>query len=285
MRAERKSPETVKAYGDGVRAFIAWCLNNNRPVVIDRDQLQEFVVDLLDQGAKPATATSRHLSVRRFSAWLTEEGEQARDPVAGLKAPKIDQPVVEPLTEDELRAMLKACKGPEFMNKRDEALLRLMFTTGARAGEVVAMEVDDLRLREQPPTVTIRRGKGGKGRVVPVAPEVAAALDRYLRVRKSHRLAKAGEGSLWLGDRGKGFTYDALHKALRGRAEAAGVRGFHPHRLRHTAAHRWLSKGGSEGGLMAIAGWQRPDMLLRYTRAQAQARAAEEAQRLNLGEL
>ena len=76
------------------------------------------------------------------------------------------------------------------------------------------MEVDDLRLREQPPTVTFRRGKGGTGRVVPVAPEVAAALDRYLRVRKSHRLAKAGEGSLWLGDRGKGFTYDALHKAL-----------------------------------------------------------------------
>ena len=53
------------------------------------------------------------------------------------------------------------------------------------------------------------------------------------------------------------------------RAEMAGVAGFHPHRLRHTAAHRWLAKGGSEGGLMAVAGWTRPDMLLRYTKAQA----------------
>lgn len=283
LRAERKSPQTVKSYGDGVRAYIAWCLNNDRPVAVARGSLQAFVVDLLDQGAKPATATSRHLSVRRFSRWLTEEGEQDRDPVADLKSPKIDQPVVEPMTDDELRAMLKACKGPQFMDKRDEALLRLMFTSGARAGEVVAMELNDLNLREQPPTVTIRRGKGGKGRVVPVAPEVAAALDRYLRARRSHRLAKTD--ALWLGDRGKGFTYDALHKALRGRADAAGVAGFHPHKLRHTAAHRWLQKGGSEGGLMAIAGWTRPDMLLRYTRAQAQARAAAEAQRLDLGAL
>ncbi len=55
--------------------------------------------------------------------------------------------------------------------------------------------------------------------------------------------------------------------------------------MRHTAAHRWLGAGGSETGLMAVAGWARPDMLLRYTRAQASARAAVEARTLNLGEL
>lgn len=283
LRAERKSPQTVKSYGDGVRAYIDWCLSHARPVAIDRDSLREFTAGLLAGSAKPATVTARHLAVRRFSAWLTAEGEQDRDPVADLKAPKLDQPIIEPLTDAELRAMLNACRGAGLMDKRDEALLRLMFTTGARAGEVVAMALADLNLREQPPTVVVRRGKGGKGRVVPVAPEVAAALDRYLRARKRHRLADSP--ALWLGDRGKGFTYDALHKTLRARAQAAGVEGFHPHRLRHTAAHRWLDKGGSEGGLMAIAGWTRPDMLLRYTRAQAQARAAEEAQRLNLGEL
>jgi integrase len=88
-----------------------------------------------------------------------------------------------------------------------------------------------------------------------------------------------------LGDRGKRFAYDALHKTLAMRATMAGVPDFHPHRLRHTAAHRWLAKGGSESGLMSMAGWTRPDMLLRYTAAQASARAADEAQRLNLGEL
>ena len=168
-------------------------------------------------------------------------------------------------------------------DKRDEAILRLMFTTGARAGEVVALQLGDVNLRSVPPTVIIRRGKGDRGRVIPLAVESAAAIDKYMRIRRSHRLH--ADPALWLGDRGKHFSYDALHKTLAMRAQMAGVIGFHPHRLRHTAAHRWLSKGGSESGLMAVAGWTRPDMLLRYTRAQASVRAAEEAQRLNLGEL
>ena len=139
---------------------------------------------LLTAGAKPATATARHLAVRRFSAWLTEEGEQDSDPLLGLSSPKLDKPVIEPLSDDQLRALFQACRGPDMRDKRDEALLRLMFTTGARAGEVVAMEVGDLNLRSDPPTVIIRRGKGGKGRIVPLAVEVAAAIDRYLRARR-----------------------------------------------------------------------------------------------------
>ena len=283
LRVERKSPQTVKSYGDGVRAYLNWCATNNKPAVLDRRQLREFVDGLLTAGAKPATAVARHLAVRRFSGWLTEEGEQGADPLLGLKSPKLDTPVVEPLSDDELRAMLKACRGPDLRDKRDEAILRLMFTTGARAGEVAAMEVTDLNLRTDPPTVIIRRGKGGKGRVIPLAVETAAAIDKYLRARKTHRLHS--DPALWLGDRGKHFSYDAMHQSLGMRAQMAGVANFHPHRLRHTAAHRWLSKGGSEGGLMAVAGWTRPDMLMRYTKAQASARAAEEAQRLNLGEL
>jgi len=165
--------------------------------------------------------------------------------------------------------------------RRDEAMLRFMLETGARAGEVVAIELSDLDLPGG--TAIIRKGKGRKGRVVPFGPATAQALDRYLRLRRAHRLAASP--ALWLGDRGKGFSYDALHKTLAERAAAAGIVGFHPHKMRHTAAHRWLAAGGSEGGLMAVAGWTRPDMLMRYTKAQASSRAAEEARGLNLGEL
>jgi site-specific recombinase XerD len=80
-----------------------------------------------------------------------------------------------------------------------------------------------------PPTAIVRRGKGGKGRLVPLPVEVAAAIDRYMRARKARPLRN--EAALWLGDRGKGFSYDALHQTL---------------------VHRWLSKGGSEGRLMAV---------------------------------
>ncbi|MHA6511610.1 tyrosine-type recombinase/integrase [Tessaracoccus sp. Z1128] len=283
LRAERKSPQTVKSYGDGVRAFLRWCEDNDQVPELTRVRLRSFVDALLADGARPATAVSRHLAVRRFSAWLADEGETDVDQLLGIKAPKLDKEVVEPLSDDQLRALLNACRGTEMRDKRDEAILRLMFTTAMRAGEVVALQIEDLNLTKDPPHIIVRRGKGGKGRVVPLAPEVALAIDRYRRLRRSHRLATTS--ALWLGDRGKAFSYDALHKTLRMRADRAGVDGFHPHLLRHTGAHRWLEKGGSEGGLMAMAGWSTPDMLQRYTRARAEERAVTEARSLNLGEL
>jgi integrase/recombinase XerD len=204
--------------------------------VRDRAGVNAFTADLLEVGGEPATARARQLALRRFSAWLREEGESDADHLLG--------------------------------------------GTGARAGEVVALGTEDVDLSTG--TATVRRGKGGRGRVVPFGPQTSRALDRYLRARRGHRLD--GTPALWLGDRGKAFSYDALHKTLGERARAAGIEGFRPHRLRHTAAHRWLAAGGSEGGLMAVAGWTRPDMLLRYTRAQASARAAAEARALGLGD-
>jgi integrase/recombinase XerD len=280
LRAERKSPETVKSYGDGVRRFLAWADAAGRPAVLDRAGVTAFTAALLEAGGEPATARARQLALRRFSAWLVEEGEADADRLLGLKAPQLDAKVVEPLTAEQIRALVAACAGTELRDRRDEALVRLMIETGARAGEVVALGTGDVDLAAG--TAVVRRGKGGRGRVVPFGPQTARALDRYLRVRRGHRLADTP--ALWLGDRGKAFSYDALHKTLGERARAAGIEGFRPHRLRHTAAHRWLAAGGSEGGLMAVAGWTRPDMLLRYTRAQASARAAAEARALGLGD-
>lgn len=280
MRAERKSPQTVKTYGTGVRQYLAWCATTERPAVIDRPTVQGFTAHLLAEGREAATVRSRQLAVRRFSEWLVNEGELETDPLLGIKAPKLDAKVVEPLTDDQLRALLKACQGADLRDRRDEAMIRFMVETGARAGEVVALAVSDVDLTHG--TAVVRRGKGGKGRVVPFGPQTARAVDRYKRKRAAHRLA--GTPALWLGDRGKGFTYDALYKALQLRANLAGLSGFHPHQLRHTAAHRWLAAGGSEGGLMAVAGWTRPDMLTRYTKARASERAAAEARALNLGD-
>ncbi len=287
LRAERKSPETLKSYGNGVRFFLDWC-DENDAAPLTRASAREWVDQMLSGGAAASTARSRQLAVRRFTTWLADEGEIPADPMLGLKPPKLDERVTQPLSDDEIRAILKACavpKGAEpkeaMRHRRDEAIIRLMVETGARAGEVVLLQLEDVDLTNG--LATIHRGKGGKGRVVPIGPEVCLSLDRYLRLRRHHRLADRTD--LWLGDRGKGFTYDALHKTLAMRASAAGVERFHPHLLRHTAAHRWLAAGGSESGLMAVAGWTRPDMLMRYTKAQASARAADEARRLNLGDL
>jgi integrase len=192
-----------------------------------------------------------------------------------------------PLNDDELRSPIATCSTPTHRrdeplhHRRDEAIIRLMMETGIRAGELIALHTDDLDLPAG--RITIRFGKGGRGRVIPVGPATAQALEAYLEVRRDHPGAE--EPPLWLGARGTQFRYDSLGRALRRRAKLAGIEGFHPHKLRHTAAHPWLAKGGSESGLMAMAGWTRTDMLVRYTRAAAGERAAAEARRLDLGNL
>lgn len=290
LRAERKSPQTLKQYGDGVRFYLDHCEAEDLPPML-RATLTGWVNTLLDKGNAPATARSRQLAVRRFSAWLADpnEGDElAADPFVGMKPPKLDDTEIQPLSDDELRALIGACRPPKdadatqkLRHVRDEAIIRLMLESTIRAGEVVALTVADMNTADG--VATVRRGKGGKERRVPFGPEAAKAINRYTQLRRHHRLAESP--MLWLGDRGKGFTYDALHKTLALRADQAGIVGFHPHRLRHTAAHRWLAAGGSESGLQAVAGWTRPDMLHRYTKARATDRALDEARKLNLGEL
>jgi site-specific recombinase XerD len=281
MAAEHKSPATIALYDRGVRTFLAWCEFRCAAKEFNRSTMTTFVADLLETGREPATARAYQLACRRFATWLYEEGELDRDPLVGLKPPRLDQKLTPVLSEDQLQALLAACKGSVFRDRRDEAMVRLMLETGMRAGECAALSVADVDLDAG--MATIQRGKGGKGRRVAFGPQTARAIDRYLRLRRSHRLADTGR--LWLADNGRSFGYDGLRATLVGRAELAGIKGFHPHVLRHTAAHRWLAAGGSEGGLMATAGWANRAMLDRYAAATRAERAAAEARGLNLGDL
>jgi site-specific recombinase XerD len=283
MRAERKAPATVELYGGSVRVFLRWCEETGTEPELTKVTVQAFIAYMLDGGAEAATAHARLKGLRRFSAWLASEGEIDEDPLLGLRSPKIDQKVVNALSEDQLKLLIKACHGKELNDRRDEAIVRFMLETGARAGEVVGLQTTDVDLGRG--LVTIRRGKGGKGRVVPIGPQTGLAIDRYLRAsaRRSHRLANAGP--LWLGSLGKTFGYNAMQGALKTRAHAAGIEGFHMHLLRHTFATRWKAARGSDDGLMAVAGWSSREMIDRYSGAAVAGRAADEARTLGLGDL
>jgi integrase len=281
LEAERKSASTIRMYVTGVRLFLAWCAATARPPVLDRASVAAFLAGLLEAGAAPMTARARYQALQRFARWLVEEGELPADPLAGLKPPKLDERITPVLSDQQLRDLIAACSGPRLRDRRDEAIVRLLAETGLRAAECVALEVDDVDVRGG--LVVVHRGKGGKARIAPFGPQTARAIDRYLRLRRGHVLAEGR--ALWLGDRGRGFRYDALHRQLGARARAAGIPRFSPHVLRHTAASRWLAAGGSEGGLMAVAGWSSREMLGRYARATASQRAVDEARRLALGDL
>lgn len=281
MRAARLSPGTIRVYTDGVTKFLRWCEDTGTAPELNRAAVQTFLADLLDQGAEANTAKSRDLALKRYAKWLVDEGELSSDPLVGLKPPKGDQKVVDALSEDQLRRLIVACQGKSLMDRRDEAIVRLMAETGIRSAELLDLQASDVNLQDG--VVTIIRGKGGKGRVSPFSVQTATAIDRYLRARRAHRLSDTG--ALWLGGGGKGLGYHGLSKALKLRAQAAGIEGFHLHMLRHTAAVRWLAKNGSESGLMSVAGWKNRTMIDRYVGAAAASLAAAEARRLNLGDI
>nr|WP_211340924.1 phage integrase N-terminal SAM-like domain-containing protein [Xylanimonas allomyrinae] len=134
LRAERKSPATVKSYTAAVSGFLAWCAETGHPPVLTKSAVTAYSAHLLEAGREASTVRARQLGVRRFAAWLAEEGEIPADPLLGLRAPKLDQKIVEPLTSDQIKALIKACQGADLRDRRDEALIRFMVETGARAG-------------------------------------------------------------------------------------------------------------------------------------------------------
>jgi site-specific recombinase XerD len=282
LQAANRSPKTVTLYGESVRGFLAWCERTDTPAELSKPTVGAFIASLLHAGQSANTARVRQMALKRFSAWCAAEHEIDADALIGMPQPKLDVKVTDPLTELELRDLIKACHGNRFADKRDEAIVRFMTETGIRAGECANLALADIDVVRG--LATVRRGKGGRARIVPFGPQTGLALDRYIRVRRTHKHTTST--ALWLGDRDQAtFAYTALFRALQRRARDAGIDRFYPHLLRHGMATRWLAAGGSEGGLMAVAGWRKREMLDRYTAATASSRAADEARRLRLGDL
>jgi site-specific recombinase XerD len=282
LQSENKAPGTVKSYSDGVLAFLRWADATGTPAVITKANAQAWIAGLIDRGAESQTAITRQRGLRQYARWLADEGELDADPLLGLKRPKEQRKVVPSLTDVELRALIDACRGKTLKHRRDEAIVRLIAETGLRAAELLGLTVADVDLVRG--LAVVKRGKGSKGRIVPFGPQSGAALDRYMRAaRRENRLTDAGP--LWVGAAGKTFGYHGLNGSLKERAAVAGIAKFHVHRLRHTAATRWLRLGGSEQGLMAVAGWSSRAMIDRYTGASASERAAVESRSLDLGNI
>src|SRR5438128_9802804 len=113
-----------------------------------------------------------------------------------------------------------------------------MVDTGMRRDEVVGLRLDTLDVADH---VALVLGKGRRERACPFGRKTALALDRYLRVRRRHPHAELPW--CWIQRRGR-LHESGLATMLRRRGERVGMADLHPHQLRHTFAHAWLSAGG-----------------------------------------
>jgi site-specific recombinase XerD len=265
------STRTATLYGEILELFSQWLENQGHRgglATVKRRDASSWFAEQRAAGLSGNTIRNRWVALRSFFKWLTDEEEIEENPLAKLTVPKPDVPPPDVLTVDELAALLKACAGASFKNRRDFALVRLMAGTGLRVSEVAAIQAEDIDLAHR--ILVVPRGKGDRKRMVRIDPETAASLDRYQRVRARHRLARL-EG-YWIGHRGV-FGAKGIRTMLATRSEEAGIRPVNPHQLRHTYAHLWLQRGGNEGDLQMLGGWESPQVMRRYGSALARDRA------------
>ncbi len=294
LRTGTVAEQSRITYVRGVRQFLAHLAAHHpdvtEPGAITRRHVESWMRALVDGGKAQAT---RRIRLKSLRLWL---GYLAREPDSGL----IDNPAASvPLAaenlkpvpiigDDVLAALLASAAGADFIDRRDTAIIRLLLDCGMRRGELCDLDLDDLDLRHQ--EAVIRRGKGGKARVVPFSARTALALTRYLRTRAKHQAA-AMTAALFLPARpgtGQGQTWRLTGKGvgdmLERRCRAAGLAKVNPHAFRHTWAHDLMANGANESDVERLAGWSSPLMVRRYGNSAADERARDASRRLARGD-
>ena len=225
----------------------------------DRDVLGAEVSDLRDflsslyQRGLGARSVARYLSsIRGLYRYLLDDGRLATDPTAHLESPGRWTKLPRFLTLDEVDQLLEAPDPETPLGSRNRAMLQLLYATGLRVSELVAVRLAEL---DAETGIVRTTGKGGKTRMVPVGRTALGAIETYRTQFRQRILKKASSEFLFVTSRGSALTRQAFWKVLRGYGLKAGIgRSVSPHMLRHSFATHLLERGADLRSLQIMLG-------------------------------
>ena len=251
-----QSANTADAYGSDLRFFARFLAA--RGTVASADVTEADVVAFLSEsraeGLKGSTRARRTAAIRMFFRCLKERRLVPHDPTERLEAPKKALVLPRVLSEAEVAALLDAVDGEDPRDRRDRALLEVMYGCGLRVSEACGLKEDDLVADGELVRVF---GKGAKERVVPIGGAAARALRRYLDGgREAFARGDLGETHVFLTRLGRPFTRQGVFKVIRERAAAVGIEAdrISPHVLRHCFATHLLAHGADVRAIQEMLG-------------------------------
>jgi site-specific recombinase XerD len=266
LEQQGKSRHTLTAYQRALVHFIQWSETTygspfDAAAVIPRDLRDWKAYQQAVEKTAPATINQRLVALSRFFAWAVKSGMAHTNPTDDISNIHLPQRQPKGLDKRDLRRLLRAVHTSA--NLRDIAVIEVLAGTGLRVGELLALQVGDVALNERSGKLTVRRGKHGGYREVPLTADVRAALQNYL---VHHSEADYPSAPLWLGTRGELSHRSSIVRLLNKYAYQAGIEAFSPHALRHTFATRYLEANpGDLRGLAALLGHANLNTVMIYT--------------------
>lgn len=266
-QTEGRSPKTTQWYKEKLLHFAKFS-DNGQPAKLkdlNLDSARSFIASLqerdhrfanhpyrqkLEGGLSRRTVHGYVRTLKVFSGWLYEESFTASNLLERLKPPKVSQPVIEILSDEELDRILKSIHPNTFLGARQYLAFLLLLDTGIRASELCTLTLDNVHLDEDFLKV---KGKGNKERLVPICTNTKKAIIRYLNTWRPEP-ATSQYCQLILTDKGQSLTPEALLQVVKRLGKKAGVPRLHPHLFRHTFAVKYLMNGGDVMTLKSILG-------------------------------
>lgn len=267
LRASDKSEHTIEAYLRDLRLFSEWFQNSNgdemTPEAITPIDVREYKGYLLQvKASKPATVNRKLASISALCDWARKEGLIEANPAQGISIVQEVELAPKWLTKKEQYALLRAVQKEG--NPRDQALIMLLLHTGLRVSEVSDLRLSDIEISERKGQLTVRDGKGGKHRMVPLNADVRKTLVTYLEVRPD-----AAHDYLFVGkQKGRlkpwGIQYVASKYTYLARLDSVT-----PHTLRHTFGKNLVDARVSLDKVATLLGHKNLNTTRMYTRPSA----------------